>query len=64
MLLYVNVVYQITQIFDISVVFTLELFNAIKKDKSFEIELSTKNQLNLLVAPIERYVKAVRVKKF
>lgn len=58
---YDNVVRQATQIFNINVVFALVLINAIMKDKSFEMELWTKNQVNQLVAPIKRHVKATRV---
>lgn len=34
----VDVVYQVTQIFDMGATFVSELMNAIKKDKSFEME--------------------------
>ncbi len=59
--LYVNIVRQTIQVFDIGVAFVSGLINAIKKDKSFEKELWTKNQVNLLIAPIERYVKVTIV---
>lgn len=39
MLLYVYVIYQITQIFDMGATFILRLINVIKKNKSFEMEL-------------------------
>lgn len=61
MLLYVNVVYQATQIFDIGAAFALGLINIIKKDKSFETELWTKNQVNLLIVHIKYYMKATKV---
>lgn len=62
-ILYINVVRQTTQIFDMDAVFTLGLINAIKKDKSFEIELWIKHQVDLFVAFIKCYVKAARVGK-
>lgn len=46
-----------------SAVFALRLINAIKKNKSFEIELWTQDQVNLLMAPIKYQVKAVKVEK-
>lgn len=61
--LYVDVVYQTTQIFDIDATFPLGLINAIKKKKCFEMELWTKDQVNQLVASIERYVKPTKTGK-
>lgn len=61
--LYFDIVRQVNKMFDIGAVFALGLINAIKKDKSFEIELWTKNQVNLLVALIKCHVKAARIGK-
>lgn len=61
--LYVDIVCQVTQIFDMGMTFALGLVNAMKKNKSFEIELWTKDQINLLMAPIERYIRAARMGK-
>lgn len=61
--LYINVACQANQIFDMGVTLTLGLINAIKKDKSFEMELWIKDQVNLLVAPIKYHIKAARVGK-
>lgn len=55
---------QATQIFDIGMAFTSGLINAIKKNKSFEIESWTKDQLNLFVTPIKHHVKPVKLGKF
>lgn len=62
--LYIDIVRQAIQIFHISVTFTSGLINNIKKNKSFEMKLQTKNQVNLLVAPIKYYIKAIKVEKF
>ena len=62
-ILYITVVRQTTQIFDLDSAFTLGLINAIKKDKSFKLELWIKHQVDLLVAFIKCYVKAARVGK-
>lgn len=53
---------QTNQIFDMGATFTLELINTIKKDKSFEMKLWIKDQMNLLIAPIKRHVKAARMR--
>ncbi len=41
--------HQISQIIDIDMAFMSRLINAIKKDKSFEIELWTKHQVDQLL---------------
>lgn len=61
--LYVNVVRQASQIFDMGATSASGLINAIKKDKSFEMKLWIKYQVNQFVAAIERHVKDARVER-
>lgn len=61
--LYIDVVHQATQIFDMGATFASELISAIKKDNSFEMESWIKHQVDQLVASIKCHIKAARVGK-
>lgn len=55
---------QANQIFDMGTTLGLRLINIIKKDKSFEMELWIKDQVNLLIILNKYHIKATRVRKF
>lgn len=60
---YIDVVRQASNIFDLGASFALGLMNAIKKDKSFAMALWTKKHVKQLLVPLNRNVKAARIGK-
>lgn len=57
---YIDVVRQASNIFDLGVVFVLSLIYAIKKNKSFAVELSTKENVKQLLLPLDCHMNAIR----
>lgn len=60
---YINIVRQPSNIFDLGAAFALGLMHAIKKNKSFAIGLWTKKNVKQLLPPFNRHVKAARLGK-
>lgn len=60
---YINVVKQASNIFNVGTVFVLGLMHAIKKNKSFAMGLQTKENVKQLLLPFDRHVKVARLGK-
>lgn len=58
---YINIVRQPSNIFDLGAAFALGLMHAIKKNKSFAIELWIKKNVKQLLLPFDYHVKAARL---
>lgn len=63
MAIYINIVKQISNIFDLSALYTLSLINVIKKNKGFAIMLYIKKDMKQLLGPLNYHIKAVKIRK-
>ena len=61
--LYIDIVKQASNIFDLDSAFTVSLINAVKKNKSWVIEKWSKNEVKELLAPFSCYIKADQIGK-
>lgn len=61
--IYIDVVRQVLNIFNLGMAFALGLMYAIKKNKSFTVELWTKENVKQLLLPLDCYMKAARLRK-
>ena len=61
--IYINLVRQVSNIFDLGAAFALGLIHAIEKGKSFAMRLWTKENVKQLLLPLNRHVKAARLGK-
>lgn len=61
--LYLDIVKQASNIFDLGLAFVAGLIKAVKKDKSLAIEKWLKHEFEKLIALFSRYVKADRIRK-
>lgn len=63
MRLYLDIIIQASNIFDLGLRFAAGLIKAVKKDKSLAIEKWPKHEFEKLMALFSRYVKADRIRK-
>lgn len=61
MAVYIDVIRQGSNIFDLGAAFAFGLINAIKKDKGFVMSSWTKEHVKQLLVPLDHHVKAARI---
>lgn len=60
MAVYIDIVKQTSNTFNLGVTFAMDLIYVIKKDKSFAIELWIKKNVKYFLLPFDRHIKAAK----